>query len=221
MYIGKQQRQKLGVLPGTWKQLYIIIESSSCKGLQETFLSAPHSADEEREAQMLSDLLKVSEVICSREGMSKQAPDLFPSSVLTECGRENKSPLEQKCFLLRLEENESLGFFSSCYFSPSSMQGTGKQPNSGAGRFYPGCLPSVLQAWRLQVLPVQYLCSRSPQPHSARTCALWVVRSPFSSVGGILLCIEKSWQRRVFCQGNLQGEQALVVYTHTNRHRDS
>ena len=43
MYIAKQQRQKLGVLPGTWEQLYIITDSSNWKGLLEIFLLSPHT----------------------------------------------------------------------------------------------------------------------------------------------------------------------------------
>lgn len=39
---------------------------------------------------MRNDLLKVLVVICGREGVNKQALDLFSNSMLTESRRENK-----------------------------------------------------------------------------------------------------------------------------------
>lgn len=45
---------------------------------------------EGRKAQRKSDLLTVLEMISGREGLHKQAPDLFDYSMITESGSENK-----------------------------------------------------------------------------------------------------------------------------------
>lgn len=109
MYIGKQQRQKLGFLPDTWEQLFIITDLHVGRDFQNlpTQPRTPPMTEGRLRGEMTYGL--GGDLRQRRDSQGGASPCLLLHVDWER--REKKVTWVWAYFLLRLEENESLGLF--------------------------------------------------------------------------------------------------------------
>lgn len=184
MYIGKQLRQKRGVLPGSWKQLYIT-QSLQVEGPLEIFPHSPHTLKMKAGGAAEKCPIRGLEVGVAVKGLARRLLT-FSLAPCWQSGRENRVPFCVEMCPTKSRGDWVIGIKKKAIqckvHTVCKIQGKKTEHRSWSFITWLFTKCSII-VFDLKTFPAT-LC---------QVVGLWFVKSPFISVDGILWYAAKSW----------------------------